>query len=139
MKKISFVMLSALLFHFSAQANDPFDHNQRQLISESQAVSQSTSNNEKEREHSPSHYCQQNYPALFGDTPFNQIKIVGVLFHNEQKQLLLQQDRQVVLAKLEDFVGLERHQIKQVSKQKITLQDWQASDCQTPKIVEIKF
>ena len=129
MKLIHFPFILCLACYVpSLYANDPFDKNQRA----NKLNFESAPTNEN---------CHQQQDAIFPESPFKQLKVIGILHNKNNQQLLLSNDEhQVSIAQIGDFVGQERLKIERIEQQQIHLLSWQnAPNCQQGQALKVKF
>lgn len=127
--RLYFLLITCFVANL-ALANDPFDKTQRNNSAQGNNTNVVATGQ-----------CHQQQEAIFADTPFKELKVVGVLQNKSNWQVLLADgNQQVNVVTLHDFVGAERLQIQTINKQQIELLDWQnGADCSQGKIVLIKF
>ena len=118
-------MLCVLLcFSLNSFASDPFDKNQR-LKNKIQKVTSTK--------------CPTEQNAVAQDTPFNRLKVVGIIQHKTYKQLLLNDDeKQVFSAVIGDSIGQEQLKLHQINKHEVQFTRRQ-QDCSAGEIVSVKF
>ncbi|WP_233114878.1 competence protein ComD [Aggregatibacter actinomycetemcomitans] len=125
-----FVFFIGVLFSLSVTANDPFDKTQRGTTASNASLKDTTSVIQ----------CYKGTEAIFPSTAFNQIRIVGVLQHQKDWQLLLLADNQVNLAQQGDFVAAENLKIEHTGKQEIRFLRWDnPQNCELSTTLNIKF
>ncbi|KOE63688.1 hypothetical protein [Aggregatibacter actinomycetemcomitans] len=125
-----FVFFIGVLFSLSVTANDPFDKTQRGTTASNASLKDTTRVIQ----------CYKGTEAIFPSTAFNQIRIVGVLQHQKDWQLLLLTDNQVNLAQQGDFVAAESLKIEHIGKQEIRFLRWDnPQNCELSTTLNIKF
>ena len=125
-------MLCILLcFSLNSFAGDPFDKNQRLQNNALPAVDKI--------QKVTSTKCPTEQNAVAQDTPFNHLKIVGIIQHKTYKQLLLNDDeKQVFSAVIGDSIGQEQLKLHQINKYEVQFTRRQ-QDCSAGEIVSVKF
>ncbi|QEH48711.1 competence protein ComD [Aggregatibacter actinomycetemcomitans] len=125
-----FILFVGALFSLSVVANDPFDKTQRGATASNASLKDITSVTS----------CHKGTDAIFPSTAFNQIRIVGVLQHQKDWQLLLLADNQVSLAQQGDFIAAESLKIEHIGKQEIRFLRWDnPQNCELSTTLNIKF
>lgn len=130
MKYIPFIIM-LIGASIATYANDPFDKAQRQTR---------TAHSEENNRIHHSNRCHTNEDAIFTDTPFNQLKIVGILQYKDQPQIFLVDKNNVVHSATEGrFVAQERLRIQNITPRHIRFQQWNNANCEEPQSFIIKF
>ena len=125
-------MLCVLLcFSLNSFASDPFDKNQRLKNNALPAVDKI--------QKVTSTKCPTEQNAVAQDTPFNRLKVVGIIQHKTYKQLLLNDDeKQVFSAVIGASIGQEQLKLHQINKHEVQFTRRQ-QDCSAGEIVSVKF
>ena len=125
-------MLCVLLcFSLNSFAGDPFDKNQRlknNALPTVDKIQKATSTK-----------CPTEQNAVAQHTPFNRLKVVGIIQHKTYKQLLLNDDeKQVFSAVIGDSIAQEQLKLHQINKHEVQFTRRQ-QDCSAGEIVSVKF
>ncbi|WP_439234538.1 pilus assembly protein PilP [Lonepinella koalarum] len=127
-KILSLIMLLCCAFAI-AQQNDPFDKNQRGQSTES-------ANNLPKIQITQ---CNEKQANIMPNSPFNQLKIVGILLFKDKKQILLQnKEGEIDSAKEHDLVGMESYSLQRITKTDVEFLTWRA-DCSAGNIINVKL
>ncbi|MFD0966507.1 hypothetical protein ACFQ02_06585 [Seminibacterium arietis] len=124
-----------ILFNFSEGitfATDPFDKTQRYL-KESMSTPQPTKKSTLS--------CHSTQLSIAHETPFEQIKFIGVLIGKNSTKIFFINNNQTVMSANEgDFIAKEKLKINKIELQQISLLSWQkARSCQQPEPINIKL
>ena len=127
------IRMLCVLFCFSLNsfAGDPFDKNQRLKNNALPAVDKI--------QKATSTKCPTEQNAVAQNTPFNRLKVVGIIQHKTYKQLLLNDDeKQVFSVVIGDSIGQEQLKLHQINKYEVQFTRRQ-QDCSAGEIVSVKF
>ncbi len=125
--------LSLFLFIFalsSAYGADPFDKTRRAEAHPAQSNSITET---------PNQTCHSGDDVIAENIQFKRLKLVGLLSEKDRPQALFQTDeKQIFMAKEQDFIAQERLQIQQIGKTAVHLNQWKL-DCHKPERLTLKF
>lgn len=83
--------------------------------------------------------CHSDKEAVADRVPFKQLSLIGVLMEKDRAEALFaDQTQQVFSAKVGEFLAQERLQIKEISKQKVSLSQWK-KHCEKPEVMTLKL
>ena len=124
---IGYFLLFFILFT-PAEARDPFNKENMQTVAPTAA-----------EQHIKSTTCNANENAIADNLTFKQLRVIGVLIEEKQQEaLFINDEKQIFSVKVGEFVSSERLQIKTITKQKITLLQWQAN-CENTDLIILKL
>ncbi|MCI7352205.1 MAG: pilus assembly protein PilP [[Actinobacillus] rossii] len=117
-----FILLTA------AEARDPFNKENMQTAAPTAA-----------EQHTKSTTCNANENTIADNLTFKQLRVIGVLIEEKQQEaLFINDEKQIFSVKVGEFVSSEKLQIKTITKQKITLSQWQAN-CENTDLIILKL
>lgn len=125
--------LSFFIFFFifsSAYGADPFNKNRRTDIRNVQPAPVIAT---------PERTCHSGNAVIAEDMNFKRLKLVGVLLEKNRSLALFQTDeKQIVMAKEQEFIAQEQLQIHRIAKNAVQLNRWKL-DCDKPERLTLKF
>lgn len=123
------ILILLCLIPSLAIANDPFDKKQRH--------SSDKTNSQVETPHKKAR-CHESQQRVFPQLPFSQLKLVGILFA-QQNQILLQGEQQEVRnLQVGELVAQEGYKLKQIDKQSAQFISWK-NNCSEGNIISLSL
>ena len=130
LRQIVGLLMSVMISH-AGWANDPFDKNRRQGMTQAASEKQNSTSNSA---------CHTAPPTIFPQTAFEQIQVIGVLQHHTDWQVILLADNQVSFAHPGDLIASEHIQISKIDKQYIDFLRWSNSaNCEKTTPFQLRF
>lgn len=103
-------LLLALFCSESLAQNDPFDKKLRNSNAQDNKQLNMLANNKCYPEHS-----------VFSETPFNQLKLVGIIFSSPKQILIQDAEQNLTIVGINQLVAQEKYKIKTINKDSIIL------------------
>lgn len=109
---MKYIWLILVLFCNSTLAvNDPFDKKRR--ISNTQ--------DNKQLNITTDNKCYSEQPSIFSETPFKQLKLVGIIFSSPKQILIQDTEQNLTIVGINQLVAQEKYKIKTINKDSIIL------------------
>ena len=129
-RQMLWLFISVMISH-AGWANDPFDKNRRQGMTQATSEKQNST---------PNSTCYTTPSTIFPQTAFEQIQVIGVLQYKTDWQVILLADNQVSLAHTGDLIAAEHIQITKIDKQHIDFLRWDNStNCEKTTPFQLRF
>ncbi|OOF65673.1 hypothetical protein [Rodentibacter sp. Ppn85] len=121
--------LCCLFFSLNVIAIDPFNHLQRQ--SEKKPIEGAKIQTTK---------CAFNEPSFASESPFNQLKLVGVILYKQSPEAwFLDINQQLIVVKQGQRLGQERYLLQQIHKDSVHLQYSKSGRCEQTDLLDLRF
>ncbi|OOF70980.1 pilus assembly protein PilP [Rodentibacter caecimuris] len=120
------ILLSSLfVIAISADAQDPFDRNQRKTASPSTAPNKTI--------FLP---CDTQSQRIAEQALFKQLKLVGIIHYNKErtKALFINENEQIFIVQAGDYIAQEGYKIQEIQKNQISFANYQPGQCQYPEL-----
>ena len=109
---MKYILLLLILFFNSALAgNDPFDKKRR--ISDTHDNKQLNITSDSK--------CYSEQPTIFSETPFKQLKLVGIIFSSPKQVLMQDAEQNLTIAGINQLIAQEKYKIKTINKDSLIL------------------
>ncbi|OOF55450.1 hypothetical protein BKK56_05960 [Rodentibacter genomosp. 2] len=121
--------LCCLFVSLNVIAVDPFNHSQRQ--SEKKLIEGAKTQITK---------CTFNEPSFASESPFNRLKLVGIILYKQSpKALFLDMNQQLIVVKQGQRLGQERYLLQQIYKDSVHLQYSKSGRCEQTDLLDLRF
>ncbi|QIA77199.1 pilus assembly protein PilP [Rodentibacter caecimuris] len=120
--------LCCLFVSLNVIAVDPFNHSQRQPEKLIEGAKTQTTK------------CAFNEPSFASESPFNRLKLVGVILYKQSpKALFLDINQQLIVVKQGQRLGQERYLLQQIHKDSVHLQYSKSGRCEQTDQLDLRF